>query len=708
MDNPSVVAAPANSETPDFGAILRDCRALYLKELAQLLREAEPVTDAAVGSFVQTVAGYFDQMVSTARRGGFEEAEGLTASRISLVGENDLELEIRLGEFSAKLLETTGGDLWRVYLRFVTLLKRPDLPKSDNPVGPKGIAEGLAQMCGELGEGHDKTLARIERLEGYFARNLPVLYASLNALFEARHIGAAQSSIVSAPDAASGARLGAPVPAAVNPVAALQQNLMAQMPGGGQSLQGGSASGSLFSQAMFDRLLSRLDELERLGRLPAAMPSVAGASSLENLIPRLFDDSKSASALARQPLKSGDLGIPSSAPEAAAIDTLGLVFEAIFDMPGLPEAIKSALSSLQIPMLKAAMLDPAFFTNEEHPARRLLDRMARVALGLPADVSSKHPVCIQVLNIAARVRSEFASDLGVFERNVAKLDALISERDQEIAQASSVWLPLLSRLGQRSQAETRCQEVIEAFCTRPAPQGIKDFLRNYWRKVLLQIWLEYGEESTAWQEHNTVVDSLLWSVQPKTESEDRKRLSRMLPGMLQLLNSGMGRLNLPEETRAEFLDTCFALQTAALRGVAPPPMVVSEAPSAAPLLDSGLLSAAGAVPEAGELQAGDLHLKTIDIPGEPALLGRLRPLPLKAGEWLEFRLLDDQVLVGRLCYTNPDSGKLLLCNPEWGFAVALHPTVMEKQLREKRALRCSSRSLFNSAAEQALRRAPTA
>ena len=253
MDNSPVISG----EIDDSAKILADCRALYLKELGQLLREAEPVTDLAVKVFVQSVAEYFDEMVSTARRGGFDDADGLTASRISLVHENDLELDIRLSEFSAKLLEKTGGDLWRVYLRFVTLLKRPDLPKSDNPVGPKGMAAGLLQMCSELGEGHDKTLARVERLEDYFASNLPVLYANLNALFEKRHVDAAQPSIISAPDAMAGAK---PVATSVaNPVAALQQNLMAQIPGGGPLQSGGGgASASLFSQAMFDRLLSRL------------------------------------------------------------------------------------------------------------------------------------------------------------------------------------------------------------------------------------------------------------------------------------------------------------------------------------------------------------------------------------------------------------------------------------------------------------------
>ncbi len=684
---------------------------MYLKELGQLLREAEPVSNVAVETFVQTAARYFDEMVSKAPRGGFDEADGLTASRISLVGENDLELEIRLNEFSGKLLEKTGGDLWRVYLRFVTLLKRPDLPKSDNPVGPKGIAEGLAQMCNELGEGHEKTMARIDRLQNYFAGNLPVLYANLNALFERRHVDAAQPSIISAADAPGGAK-GVPAGAGMsNALAALQQNLMAQLPAGALSGMGmganggGGASGSLFSQAMFDRLLSRLDELERSGHFQAAVPpgAASGAPSLENLIPGLFDEASVEQDLPRQAIRSAALGIPKAAPEAAAIDTLALVFEAIFDMPGLPDAIKSALSSLQIPLLKSAMLDPSFFSNESHPARTLLDRMARAALGLPADVSSKHPVCLQILNIAAHVRSEFANDPSVFERYVGKLDALIAERDQEIAKSAVAWLPLLARIEQRGKAETRCQEVIEAFCERAIPQGIADFLRKTWYRVLLKVWVEHGEESAAWQEHNSVVDSLLWSVQPKTDAEDRKRLSRMLPGMLQLLSKGMEHIQVPEEERTGFLDTCFSLQTAALRGVVQPAAATVSSPAAREL-DAGLLSVPSALPEAAEIQAGELCLKTIDLPSESALLGRLRSVPIKSGEWLEFKLLDGTVLVGRLSHSSPDSGKLLFCNPAWGFAVAIHPAVMEKQLREQQAQRLSSRSLFNLAAEKALNR----
>jgi hypothetical protein len=115
--------------------------------------------------------------------------------------------------------------------------------------------------------------------------------ANLNVLFEACRVNAAQPAIVTAPDAPSAgkAALGQ---AGGNALAALQQNLMAQIPGGGLPVQAGSASGSLFSQAMFDRLLSRLDELEKVGRLPPGLAATGGVSSLENLIPGLFDQSR--------------------------------------------------------------------------------------------------------------------------------------------------------------------------------------------------------------------------------------------------------------------------------------------------------------------------------------------------------------------------------------------------------------------------------
>ena len=113
---------------------------------------------------------------------------------------------------------------------------------------------------------------------------------------------------------------------------------------------------------------ARLDDLERAGHL---WPGGTGRCTA-----------------ARSQTRDADrLGVPAGAPEAAAIDALAMIFEAIFACSTLPEPIKTALSSLQIPTLRAVMLDRDFFTADAHPARQLLDKMARAAVGLPFDVT---------------------------------------------------------------------------------------------------------------------------------------------------------------------------------------------------------------------------------------------------------------------------------------------------------------------------------
>ena len=48
---------------------------------------------------------------------------------------------------------------------------------------------------------------------------------------------------------------------------------------------------------------------------------------------------------------------------------------------------------------------------------------------------------------------------------------------------------------------------------------------------------------------------------------------------------------------------------------------------------------------------------------------------------------------------------LLLANPDWGYAVAIHPGILEGMLKSGSARVSSNDSLFNLAAEQALQRA---
>ena len=75
-------------------------------------------------------------------------------------------------------------------------------------------------------------------------------------------------------------------------------------------------------------------------------------------------------------LQESPLGAKANQLESMTIEMVAMLFDFIFDTKDLPDGIKALLARLQIPVLKAAMLDGAFFAKKSHPARLLVNELA--------------------------------------------------------------------------------------------------------------------------------------------------------------------------------------------------------------------------------------------------------------------------------------------------------------------------------------------
>jgi hypothetical protein len=71
------------------------------------------------------------------------------------------------------------------------------------------------------------------------------------------------------------------------------------------------------------------------------------------------------------------------------------------------------------------------------------------------------------------------------------------------------------------------------------PAIVRSMLQDTWTQALARVHRAEGEDSALWHGLLGTVDDLLWSVEPKTAPEDRKRLVTMLPGMLKRLQLGL-------------------------------------------------------------------------------------------------------------------------------------------------------------------------
>ena len=710
MPDPTANSAATQQASGDAFFILKDCRELFQRRLVEIARQSGLTSPPVIEAFSREVGEAHDELAASAQQDGFEQTAGLTASRISLVGHDDLELEIRIGEIAHRLRGDERINHWRVQLRYMTLLNRPKMARESNPLGLDPIARGLWAIC-RAGDGLlDRKLDRLERLEEMLSLKLPDVYLELNTLLESHHVEPAH---VRAIQRGSG---GVPEPGAgssasgtggsghssggqggSNALSALQDSLRQQF-GGDDLLPAGFAAsnpagggGGNFTinastLVMLTHLMERLSVLEQqqLSNLSSASPgNDAGQAPL-------------------RALKSKDLDLPLGKPAAIALDTLSLIFDGIFAAPDLPDVVKAAIGRLQIPLLKLAILDETFFGNTQHPGRQLVNRMARAAIGLGPDTRREHPVCVRLGQLANAVRMTLEKNDGNLSPHLDELESLIATRDQATQAGAKPYIELVLAYEAGEVSRVNAQSWLDKALSKTTDAPIARFLSDYWLRVMQAAWRDGGSEGPRWKESVTAIDELLWSVQPKLIPEDRKQLLALIPSLIKRLNVGLDTLSVSAEERKPFLDACFDLQTAAFRGRPDAPDAAQNAEPAPTSLDPGSLHNAVTPHTVHLLEEQGKLVQYLGQPSATPSPWRTGGSAWKEGDWISFRLPDGEHLCGRHCMKATPSGTVLLYNAEWGYAVALAPIFLEQQLRNSQARIASDQSLFDDAAERAL------
>ena len=699
-DTTDIPPHPGTSPDPFF--ILKDCRELFTQRLTDLARQCGITAPRVIETMSREIGEAHDELASAQPQEGFEQTNGLTASRISLVGNDDLELDIRITDIVTHLRDDEQIDHWRTQLRYMALLQRTGMTSDENPLGFEPIRRGLWAMCHEFDGSLDQKFDRLQRLEEMLKLKLPEIYAELNRLLESRGVRPAQPQLVrqaAGPVAAGPDRTGG------NALSMLQQSVQQQtgggipsppypLPGtfpaaapGGAPAQESNMALAATTMVMLQHLMERLNTIE-LQQASASLSAQTGIDAPPRVI------------------RSKDLDLPAGQPTAIALDTLSLIFEAIFSVPDIPDVVKSLLGRLQMPLLKQAIIDPAFFADTQRPARRLFDRVARASLGLPVDTPRNHPLLRALSRLVDAARNTLEDIHGDLSPHLAELDTLIKQRDEAVLTAAQPYLLLLADYEKREMALGYAQEWLHRTRTRTAEPEILRFLSSHWLRFMQDAVLSGGREGSDWKDGENTIEALLWSIQPKPTPEERQKLTALIPALIKKLNAGLDRLGIHADDRKPFLDACFVLQTGALRGRPNSDTVPTATPTAAPPPAHAPL-APDTPSQARILEKDGKLLHYHGQGGRPATHWNTARQNAQTGDWLAFSLPDGKPRCGLCSGQDAESKTLLLYNPDWGHAVALAPHLVEQQLQAKKARIVSSVSLFDVAAEQALGRLKT-
>ena len=252
-------------------------------------------------------------------------------------------------------------------------------------------------------------------------------------------------------------------------------------------------------------------------------------------------------------LKATNLARGMGQVDLATLDIVALLFDQIFGDARIPQAMKALIGRLQIPVLKVALLDKGFFAHRTHPARRMLDTLGELSLGLGEPFDSGAPLYRRIDGTLGQLVDQFEDDLGVFDRATAEFEAMIAELNRaadDAGRRESVRIDHKERLGvARLFAQKELRQRLEG---QPLPREVLRFLSTEWMKLLILAHAKGGPESRAWHSLVETLDILMWSLVPKQTVDERRRMVSVLPGLLKRLARGMEIIGTDAHVRDRF------------------------------------------------------------------------------------------------------------------------------------------------------------
>lgn len=260
------------------------------------------------------------------------------------------------------------------------------------------------------------------------------------------------------------------------------------------------------------------------------------------------------------------------------LELLSRVFETVLLDDSIPPQARELLQLLQLPVLKAALLDRDFFFEQTHPARRLLDLLSR--LGWEQRTDSADPVFramrrgVHAVDAAARADQEAqaggAAFTSSFATAVAELEAQIEagREAEESALQAAIAGPVANAMA-RERQETAARAAQEAVALRVGGAGVPDvvdrFLGQRWTTVMTFAYSIEDARPGAVGDATRAMDDLVWSVKPKPTQEQRKSLIARLPRLLATLNKWLDAIKWQDAERLQFFAALAECHAAIVR-----------------------------------------------------------------------------------------------------------------------------------------------
>jgi hypothetical protein len=339
------------------------------------------------------------------------------------------------------------------------------------------------------------------------------------------------------------------------------------------------------------------------------------------------------------------------------VDLVGLLFDQLGDGLSPVSLSNNLLTKLQVPVLKVALRDKAFFTRRKHPARMLLNEVAEAAALWVEDEEADKPVLDKMQLVVDRVLRDYDQDDQLFDDLLGDLGSHLNSVRRKADIAEKRQIDAARGREKMDLSRAAAVEAIEQLLSgREAPEALRSFLLEAWTDVLALSLLRQGPQGEDFRHELELAEELLELL--KRDSATTAARKARFEGVAEELRDGVAAVGMTPEA--------FQKVRTALVGA----LALDEPDEPKPKPED-LQETLKARPRLGGDQGGDKpatilsHLRGNEhwnlSPEELAMCDRIKQLPF--GTWFEFtRNQQGDKLRRKLSWFSPVTGRCLFVN----------------------------------------------
>ena len=229
----------------------------------------------------------------------------------------------------------------------------------------------------------------------------------------------------------------------------------------------------------------------------------------------------------------------STAGEKAIIEVVALMFQSILAEERIPPAVRVWFARLQVPVLRVALAEPEFFSNVDHPARKLIDRMGACVMGFDATSINGSALEAEIRRVVQVIEQYPETGRRVFQLVYDEFEKFLSKFLTE-KQATSRLVTVAQQVEQRETLAIQYTiELRTMLRDMPVREEIREFLFKTWAEVLALSAVRDGAQHADTVALKRTAADLVWAASAKPNRTDRAQVIQNLPGLLQRLRQGL-------------------------------------------------------------------------------------------------------------------------------------------------------------------------